>query len=179
MGLCDVAEAALQRLLDEAACRRILMRYGPALDWHDMEALQDLFWPDAMLDYGFISGSALKCLPILLGADKGAQRRFHLIGGEVLTWDGNDVAHAESCGITQAIAVTGSGQTSSVFYGRYLDRFERRSSEWRIASRRYLLHGVYTGPYVEADAIAGLPKADGLGPLHPLFHWKTQSGGTP
>jgi hypothetical protein len=48
--------AALQRLVDEADCRALLMRYGPAVDWRDRATLDALFWPDAEIDLGPFKG---------------------------------------------------------------------------------------------------------------------------
>jgi hypothetical protein len=86
-----------------------------------------------------------------------------------LSIDG-DSASAESCAITHAISPgLESDQVSHLFIGRYLDRLERRGGAWRIARRRYLLHGAVSEGYVENPALAIMSKADDLSPTHPYF----------
>jgi hypothetical protein len=159
----------LQRLLDEAACRRLLMAYGPALDWRDEATLTRLFWPDAAIDYGFFQGQAKDFIPVLTAMNMLSMRRFHLTAGEVLTHEDWGVLRGQSYGMTQVIAASEGGLSSTIFYGRYLDRFEQRSGEWRFSARRYLLHGSYTAPYQEGPTLNGLLKAEGLDPGHPWF----------
>lgn len=163
-------DAVLQQCLDERTCRDVLARYGAALDWQDRATLQTVFWPDAEADYGFFSGSGAELMEVLLHIATLSQRRFHMMGGERVRVEG-DVAHAESYMITQAIATTAAaGETrSSLFYGRFLDRLERRAGEWRIARRIYLQHGVYAGPYGEGEALGRMRNAESLNPEHALF----------
>jgi hypothetical protein len=66
-----------------------------------------------------------------------------------------------------------------LFFGRYMDRLERRDGEWRIALRRYLLHGQSSEPYAEASALAQMVKADGLGPGHPLYSFARHGRAAP
>jgi hypothetical protein len=159
----------LQRLADESACRAVLVRYGIALDWQDRDSLTTVFWPDADIDYGFFKGTGTQLIDTLLHIATLSQRRFHMLGGDRIRLKGT-IAEAESYIITQAISEDASkGQTTSLFYGRFLDRLERRQSEWRIASRVYLQHGAFAGPYEENKLLGGMLNADGLNTGHPLF----------
>jgi hypothetical protein len=167
--LAPTERELLARLLDESACRAVLARYGAAIDWQDRPGLETVFWPDAEIDYGFFKGSGADLVSVLLQIATLSLRRFHMLGGERLQIAG-DIAHAESYILTQAISQGPDGaQQSSLFYGRFIDRLERRQGEWRIGRRNYLQHGAYAGPYAENAAPIGLPNADGLDPAHPLF----------
>lgn len=159
----------LQRLADESACRDVLARYGIALDWQDRQLLESVFWPNADVDYGFCKGNVTELMTRLLNIATLSKRRFHMLGGERIRLKGA-VAEAESYIITQAITEdTSNGLTSALFYGRFLDRLERREQEWRIARRVYLQHGAYSGPYEQNKFLAGMLNADGLDTEHPLF----------
>jgi hypothetical protein len=161
--------AALQGLLDERACRAVLARYGAAIDWQERGALETVFWPDAEIDYGFFKGSGAQLIDVLLEIAALSLRRFHAMSGERIGIDGA-VAQAESYMLTQAVSRNPDGtQTSNLFFGRFLDRLERRSGEWRIARRVYLQHGAYTSPYTESRTLSGMLSADGFTPEHPLF----------
>lgn len=159
----------LQRLLAESDCRAVLSRYGAALDWQDRESLEHVFWPDAVVDYGFFKGTGADLLPVLLHIATLSLRRFHMTANERIRIEG-DTADAQSCIVTQAVSCDENGVLqSSVFYGRFLDGLERRAGEWRIARRVYLQHGAYTGPYEESQFLHHMLNADGLDPEHPLF----------
>jgi len=159
----------LQRLADESACRELLVRYGMAIDWQDRDSLAAVFWPDADIDYGFFKGTGTELVDTLLHIATLSQRRFHMLGGERIRLKGT-TAEAESYIITQAISEDASkGQTCTLFYGRFLDRLERRQGEWRIAGRVYLQHGAFAGPYDESKLLGGMLNAEGLNTGHPLF----------
>lgn len=161
---------ALQRLVDEAACQGLLLNYGRAVDWRDLAALQAIFWPDAEVDLGFFKGKGADAPAFLVENAGRSLRRLHITTNARVRVDG-DVAHAESCAITHAVGGNSpqDGQ-AHLFIGRYIDRLERRRSEWRIASRLYLLHSASTDPYAESAMLEAVSKADALGPEHPLFH---------
>jgi hypothetical protein len=164
-----VDQDGLQRLLDEAACRSVLMRYGAAVDWKDRAVLELLFWPDADVNLGFFKGPGSDVPAFLIENANRSLRRCHITTNVDIRLDG-DTAHAESCAITHA--VSGSlphDLVSHLFVGRYLDRLERRGAEWRFASRHYLLHGARSEPYAEDPSLELVSKADGLAPEHPLF----------
>ena len=162
-------DEALRRLLDEAACRDVLARYGPAIDWQDRSSLESVFWSDAEIDYGFFKGSGAALIDMLLHIATLSLRRFHMMSGERLRIDGAS-AEAESYMLTQAVSQGEDGSlTSSIFYGRFLDRLECRQGEWRIARRMYLQHGAYTGPYTESSMLTDMLNADGLNTQHPLY----------
>lgn len=160
----------LQRLLDEADCRALLMRYGPAVDWRDRAVLDTLFWADAEVDLGVFKGSGADAPAFLIENANQSRRRWHLTASLSLSIE-DDCAYAESYAMTHAVTDGADGEMAShVFVGRYLDRLERRGGEWRIAARRYLLHGQVSEAYVDNPALAAMTKADDLGPSHPLYH---------
>ncbi len=161
--------SALQRLLDEADCRALLMRYGPAVDWRDRVVLNTIFWPDAEVDLGVFKGRGADAPEFLIQNANQSLRRWHVTSSLSLRVEG-DNAWAESYAMTHAITGGGDADMAShLFIGRYLDRLERRQGEWRILSRRYLLHGQVSEAYLENPALAQMAKADDLGPSHPLF----------
>jgi len=161
--------STLQRLSDEADCRSVLMRYGPAVDWRDREALEALFWPDADVDLGFFRGRGSEAAVFLIENAGRSLRRCHITSSVNLRVDG-DRAYAESCAVTRAVSLGAEYDlVSHLFVGRYLDRLDRRGGQWRLASRLYLLQSAVSEAYVEDPALAPLSKADGLSPAHPLF----------
>lgn len=164
-----VNDDALQRLLDEAACTKILMRYGHAVDWLDSEGLEKLFWPDAEIDLGFFKGTGLGAPRFLIANAHLSLRRCHITTNILIKVSG-DTAESESSAITHAISQNPQqGLDMHLFYGRYLDVLERREAEWRIAARSYLLHSYTVQPYAEDPALSAVRKAEGFDVDHPLF----------
>lgn len=162
----------IEQLLDEADCRRLVNAYGRAVDWQDRATLETLFWPEARIDLGFFAGDGAAAVEFLLANAARSDRRFHASSNTVLKIDG-ERAFGDSCCITYAVAPDGSGGDGwHLFFGRYLDRFERRGGEWRFAERTFVLDGFHTGAYAEPDILGEVIRASGFTPEHPRFRFR-------
>lgn len=162
----------LERLEAEAACTRLLHAYGRAIDWNDEAGLAQLFWPDATIDLGFFAGNGEEAVIFLMANAAMSERRYHATSNICLQVFG-DQALADSCCITHAVAAAEAGSNGwQTFYGRYLDRLERRDGEWRFAERRFLLNFHHVGCAEESPVLANVARAAGLSPDHPLFRFR-------
>ena len=133
----DVERAALRELLDKQAITEVLHRFSRAVDREDLALMETVFHDDATDDHGTFSGTATEFIEyvrkgwasgILMGSN-------HLVTNVLIELDG-DVAHVESYVLAHH---TWQGRHVVIddFLGaRYVDRFERRSGEWRIKTRR-------------------------------------------
>lgn len=158
-------DAAVQRLIDENACAGLLARYGQAVDRLDGVALERLFWPDATVDLGFFKGTGQQVADFLVSNGRLSLRRCHVTCNSVFDFAGATVA-ADSCAITHAISADGAGgMLKHVFFGRYLDRVERRGGEWRLAARRYQLHSYTVAAYAEDPALAAMAGTETAGDI--------------
>jgi hypothetical protein len=129
-------EHDLQRLLDEQAIQRRLLDYCRGVDRGDQALLASVYHPDGTDDHGSFKG---------LGVDfaEYATRRLaeryeatmHTIANPVIDFVGPDTAHVESHVCARHRRSDGDGVVLETFGGRYVDRFERRDGEWRIAQR--------------------------------------------
>ncbi len=162
----------LQELLDKKACEEVLMRYSRTLDWLDEEGQASCYWPDADIDYGFFTGKAEDFIPAVMQIEESALRRWHLVGGLILTIDG-DNANSECYGFTVSAVENEEGnKTDSLFGGRYLDELQKRDGEWRISKRRYILDFTYQLPHGIDDLLASgmaLPVLQIGQPGHPDY----------
>lgn len=126
----------LRRIADELAIREVHARYCRAVDRCDLDLLKSVYWEEATDDHIVYSGNAHGfadfIIPMLRDNLECTQ---HLIGNCWLKIEG-DTACAET--YVQAYhRVRGGGDV--VVGGRYLDRLERRASDWKIAERKFVL----------------------------------------
>ena len=128
----ELNEAEFRTLLDRVQIHDALMRYSRGVDRGDGELVMSCFHPDATLDMGRGPMS-----PAVLAegiAKMTATGTMHFIGNEYVEVDG-DSAYSETYFISYA-TITDSGKSATRSRGgRYLDRFERRDGQWKIARR--------------------------------------------
>jgi len=130
--MAELNQAEFRALLDKAQIHDALMRYSRGVDRGDVELLMSVFHPEATLDMG---RGPMSAATLAEGITKmTATGTMHFIGNEYVEVDG-DTAYSETYFISYAtIADSGKPATRSRG-GRYLDRFERRDGEWKIARR--------------------------------------------
>jgi SnoaL-like domain len=127
----------LQYLLDRLAIQDCVYRYSRGLDRHDETILAGVFHPDAVDNHGDFVGYIPEFVSWGNALHEASYRgHTHNITCHTAEIDG-DVAHAESYVIF--VLRHKDGKTVNVGGGRYLDRFERRNGEWRIALRRLIM----------------------------------------
>ncbi|WP_432842562.1 nuclear transport factor 2 family protein [Dactylosporangium sp. CA-092794] len=121
----------------EFAIRRVLMRYCRAIDRMDEPLLRSCYHPDATEDHAGFRGGVddyVTWVWALLGK---FTMTMHVVANVLVEPDGPDAARAESYGVAyhrdERSPDNPRRNYSSGF--RYLDRFERRDGDWRIASR--------------------------------------------
>lgn len=168
---CEIDQQGLALLLDEAACRRVLSQYGPSLDWRNPDGLGGTLWPDAFIDYGFFKGNTEEYVRVFIELERAAVRPFHLMVCERLTVKGSN-ANAESLGIALTIETAADGKvTARQYWGRYLDRLEKRGNQWRIIHRTYLVHGVFdvATPAPGSLSFGAIHVASDLTTSHPMY----------
>jgi 3-phenylpropionate/cinnamic acid dioxygenase small subunit len=128
----------LQSIADRLEIEDLLSRYAWALDSKDFDGLDDVFTPDARLDYTSAGGEAgaypevkawlAKVLPHFPAYQ-------HLVTNHQITLDG-DTATSRSEFYNPMVTAAGDG-TRGIFFvgGEYHDRIVRTPVGWRIAER--------------------------------------------
>lgn len=142
-----VAEDLLQRLADERELNALLIRYCRGVDRCDEELIRSCYHPDAMDDHGAFKGSGWDFAAYITKAHKGRPLKQHALSNVSLEIRG-DIAWGES--YSEMRTTTASGELVYGF-GRYIDRFERRGGEWRIADRRVTVEGVASASGFDAS----------------------------
>jgi hypothetical protein len=129
----------LQALLDKQAIAEVITRYARTLDWLDEEGQASCYWPDAAIDYGFFNGTAADFVPVVMKIERSSQRRWHFLSGLQVALRSPTAASAESYGLATGVRDNGGVWAGNLYGGRYLDEFEKRDEEWRIARRQYIM----------------------------------------
>jgi hypothetical protein len=133
-------EVELRRLLDEEAIKKVHLRYCRGIDRMDWDLVRSCYHPDALDDHGEFVGDieafieyGKANLPTFLSTS-------HCICNQLVEVDG-DTAFAEHYGIAYHRLPAGEDGLEKDWIAtiRYIDRFERRDSEWRIAHRRSIV----------------------------------------
>jgi hypothetical protein len=119
----------LQRLVDESAIRRVLSRYSRAIDRRDYDLLRTCYHPDAVDEHGWYDGDVDGFVEYLRSGHL-ADFESHFLGNPHIEVEG-DVAWTE----TYCLALHRTGVRDRLQHVRYLDRFEKRDGDWRIAHR--------------------------------------------
>jgi hypothetical protein len=125
--------ASLQALLDREAIRDCLYRYCRGIDRCDEAALRSAYWEDATDCHGAWNGSASGFIDQALAKLRQGGRRVHQITPVLNDLHGDAAAVESSFFALQATAAQPEHQT--FLCGRYVDRFERRAGQWRVAAR--------------------------------------------
>jgi hypothetical protein len=164
-GLDAGERATLDRLAAEADIRALVTRYTHAVDWLDFAALEALFWPEAIIDFGHWQGDRAAFMPYIVEAESGYRRRLHLFSGERIAVNG-DKADAEAGCAIHVLNVAGETATDSLMWGRYLFALERRDGVWRFIRLTYISNFVQN---FERRAPRRETRDDFLSPEHPLY----------
>ena len=167
------AATSLDDLLAKDAIIDVLARYSRTLDWLDEEGQASCFWPDAAIDYGFFKGSAADFVPVVMAIERRSARRWHLSGPPAIRLTGAAHAEVETYGLTAGARQSEDGTYAGTMYGgRYLDAFEKRGTEWRIARRDYVLdwsQPIPDQPVFDPNAAFPLPILEILGSGHEKY----------
>jgi hypothetical protein len=134
------ADSAVRELLDKQALYELVTRYCRAIDRCDEELLRSCYHPEAIDEHGNFNGNVEGFIEYFR-ADGGAldpTRRpgpmQHCLTNTRFEIDG-DSAHGETYFESREVR-DGSVRRGM---GRYIDRYERRNGDWRIAHRRVIL----------------------------------------
>jgi len=123
-----------EELADREAIRDCLYRYARGIDRLDEDLLRSAYWPEAIDSHLSFTGTVEELIAWAFPLMRQMDQNIHLIGNILIELHGLE-AEVESYfyGIQRA-AIEGS-MRDMIAAGRYLDRFERRGEEWRIANR--------------------------------------------
>jgi hypothetical protein len=145
-------ERQMRALLDRQQIYEVLTRYCRGVDRGDVELIRSVYHADATDDHGMFKGLGVDFASWIVEFLKEWKQCQHFIGNFNCNLQG-DVAHTE----TYCLSISDDGQGhNSAVYNRYIDRFERRNGEWKIAERLVVLDVSRVDPVTESfDSVPG------------------------
>lgn len=166
-----MTEPELRALLDKQAIAEVVYRYARGIDRLDEDVIQTCFHPGAYDDHGFIRGDAHEVSArIVRVLRKTTDRTTHTLGQVLVELDG-DTAFAESYVVAFHRMMRNGAEVDWVAHGRYVDRFERRDGEWKIARRKVVHSWDRYDPVTEkSDETADFWNPSSRSTDDPLYH---------
>lgn len=162
-----------EEVADRMAIEQILYLCSRGLDRLDPDAIKQSYWPEAEVDYGAFKGGAHIFADLVIGA-LGEQYELtrHCLANTLIDLQGNQ-ALSESC-VNAGHLLKGAAE-EMLFYGRYLDRLEKRDGAWKIMHRQVVMDWSKTVPVQderESEAFAAMGKGAHLDtdPLYPFLN---------
>jgi SnoaL-like domain len=140
-----------QRIADRMAIQDVMYRWCRSVDRLDFELMRSLFHPDAIDDHGAFKGGVEELVAWIRERHRKITFSAHRLSNMLIEFAGPDLALVETYAEAvqrypadgkAALAQLSGGQQGTPgatavlnSYTRYVDRFERRNGEWRIARR--------------------------------------------
>ena len=134
-----------QELIDKQEIYDVLMDYTHSMDRVDDDLLRSVFWPDCVVGFpsdvyqGDVNGFLDKFLLNQLHVE--FSRTQHFVGNFRCQLEG-DVAYVEAYLMANHRATDDHYKWAGkhvILWGRYVQRYEKRNGEWKIAEHRLLL----------------------------------------
>jgi SnoaL-like domain len=129
---------SIQEISDRLEIQDLLVAYSHAIDFHDWDALDHVFTPDAVIDYtemGAPQGTLAETKAFLAQVLPTFASYQHMVATSQVTIDG-DVAHGRTLCHNPMVFRDGEGKETVMFCGLwYRDTFVRTDVGWRIKDR--------------------------------------------
>ncbi len=135
-------EGKLRELVDRNEIWRVMQKYGRGLDRLDTPLVRSCYWDDAIEDHGNFVGTPDDFIEWANMTTRAFQSSQHGLLNHACDLQGDD-AYCETYYLFTGIT---GGPMNFMSTGRYVDHFQKRGGEWRIANRVCIIEGKYDLP---------------------------------
>jgi ketosteroid isomerase-like protein len=157
----------LHQLLDRQAIEDVLFRYCRGVDRGDAALIASAYHSDAVDEHGARTFAGEGIGHGIIDMTASQRITFHSITNMTVAFHEPDAAGCESYyHAWQTMEIDGRERILAAV-GRYLDRFERRNGQWRIAHRLVVVDLATFLP--ETDFMPAAPDRGQRGPDDPSF----------
>ena len=129
----------LAELADRLAIMDVLAQHSRGVDRADETTLKSAYWSDAEVDYGAYKGPAHAFCEMLPKVIRGWAATHHQIGNVNMHIEGGNARVETYVSANHFHRADGSVDREMMYFGRYLDRMQRRGDVWKIAHRRVVM----------------------------------------
>ncbi len=133
------------QLADLRAIEDVAQRYCRGVDRLDEALMKSAYWPDATDDHGVFVGNAFKFVEMCMVAHLRWRSTSHCIFNHHIELEDNGI-HARGEIYNVTFLFQKDADILDTWHGRYLDRYERRGSAWRIIERVCVHEGTHSQP---------------------------------
>lgn len=140
---------SLQELSDRFEIQDLLVTYADAIDRKDFDALDDLFTPDAVIDYtavGGIRGTLPEIKEFLATGMAWFSSFQHLTSAPKVVFDGDTATGRAICHNPMVIDLPDTGPHTMFIGIWYVDTYVRTEQGWRFGSRTEEKSYVHNAP---------------------------------
>jgi hypothetical protein len=123
-----------EQLSDIECIRDVGRRYAHALDRLDREALRAVYWPDATDTRGEFAGNAWEFVDLAIEGHQRWEPSLHTLLNHLVDLDADGRTARGEIYVIAYLFPAGE-PVQHTWWGRYLDRYEKRGDEWRIIER--------------------------------------------
>lgn len=124
-------EKKLRELVDRQEIHQVMLRYARGLDRLDNALARSCYWDDAIEDHGHFVGGPDDFIAWADGTTLMHESTQHAILNHYCELDGDDAW----CETYYQFTGVRAEPPHFVSTGRYVDHFQKRGGEWRIANR--------------------------------------------
>ncbi len=133
-----------EQIADIQAIENVAKRYSRGVDRLDAECMKSAYWPDAVDDHGVFVGNAWEFVDHCMVSHLRWRSTMQCVYNHNVELDDANNARGESYNVTHLFRA--DEPVMDTWFGRYLDRYEKRDGEWRIAHRVCVHEGTTSGP---------------------------------
>lgn len=123
------------KLWDREMIRDCLYRYCRGIDRVDETLLRSACWPGGIDNHGAYNGTTDGFIDWAMHALPGIERGIHQLHNILIELRGDEAAVESYFSALQRQPGSDGGLVELYMAGRYVDRFEKRRGEWRVADR--------------------------------------------
>ena len=135
---------SLQEISDRLEIQQLMVDYASALDEYDIDRMDEVFTPDAYIDYramGGVDGRYPEIREWLKASLKNFSNYYHMIANVSIKVTGDTATSKIVCFNPMGVPMP-DGSTQMMFLGLwYVDKHVRTEKGWRICER--VEHGTY------------------------------------
>jgi|SRR5699024_668074 len=178
-------EEFIERLRAEDEIKNVLRQYCRGVDRRDFELVRSCYHPDAHDSHGAYNGGIDGLIEWMSQRHHGVSQSMHMLGNCIVNWYETHAIVETYCVTYQRLEPSGSGSTSDVGFSvggsgaqtqvrcRYIDKFDAREGDWRIAARVVVYDSLLLEPPTAEPAFASgmmLSTRNADDPLYTFFN---------